>query len=114
MNNEKAAKTEPHKMEATVFVYRHKRTRRTQAHYIEVARILEDDPEWEHLATLEPRMWIEHNYDAAEQRDELLAALEKLTDVFANIGITSGLYDDEQDALKAACDVLARVKGGAA
>ena len=45
------------------------------------------------------------------QRDELLAVLEKLTDVFANIGITSGLYDDEQDALKAACDVIASVKG---
>ena len=46
-----------------------------------------------------------------KQRDELLAALEKLTDVFANIGITSGLYDDEQDALKSACAAIASVKG---
>lgn len=45
-----------------------------------------------------------------KQRDDLLAALEKLTDVFANIGITSGLYDDEQDALKEACDAIASVK----
>lgn len=44
------------------------------------------------------------------ERDGLMAALEKLTDVFANIGITSGLYDDEQDALKAACDAIASVK----
>lgn len=45
-----------------------------------------------------------------KQRDELLAELEKITDVFANIGITSGLYDDELDALKSACDVIASVK----
>lgn len=52
-----------------------------------------------------------HAAKLVKQRDELLAALEKLTDVFANIGITSGLYDDEQDALKSACAAIARVKG---
>ena len=46
-----------------------------------------------------------------KQRDELLAELEKLTGVLATIGITSGLYGNEQDALKAACDAIARVKG---
>ena len=46
-----------------------------------------------------------------KERDELLAALKKLTDVFANIGITSGLYDDEQDALKSACAAIASVEG---
>ena len=50
-------------------------------------------------------------YEIKKQRDELLAALKKLTDVFANIGITSGLYDDEQDALKSACAAIASVKG---
>ena len=49
--------------------------------------------------------------ELTKQRDELLAALKKLTDVFANIGITSGLYDDEQDALKSACAAIAGVKG---
>ena len=48
---------------------------------------------------------------ALKQRDELMAALKKLTDVFANIGITSGLYDDEQDALKSACAAIASVEG---
>ena len=49
-------------------------------------------------------------YEIKKQRDDLLSALEKLTDVFANIGITSGLYDDEQDALKSACAAIASVK----
>ena len=49
--------------------------------------------------------------DLLKQRDELTAALEKLTEVLANIGITSGLYDDEQDALKSACDAIASAKG---
>ena len=48
-----------------------------------------------------------------KERDELLAALKKLTDVFANIGITSGLYDDEQDALKSACAAIASAEGKA-
>ena len=48
-----------------------------------------------------------------KQRDELMAALKKLTDVFANIGITSGLYDDEQDALKSACAAIASAEGKA-
>lgn len=46
-----------------VFVYQHKETGQIKCEYIEKARILEDDPEWEHLATLEPRAWIEHNFD---------------------------------------------------
>ena len=48
---------------------------------------------------------------AEKQRDELLSELEKLTGVLATIGITTGLYDNEQDALKAACDAIARAKG---
>ena len=52
-------------------------------------------------------------YEITKQRDELLAALKKLTDVFANIGITSGLYDDEQDALKSACAAIASAEGKA-
>lgn len=74
-----------HKLEATVFVYSHKKTGRIQAHYIELAKMLENDVEWEHLATLEPRMWIECNYSIAKQRDELLAALEKMNRAYINL-----------------------------
>ena len=49
--------------------------------------------------------------DAEKQRDELMTELKKLTEVLANIGITSGLYDNEQDALKSACAAIAGVKG---
>ena len=67
-----------------------------------------DDPEkWINSA----RFYSHETVSAiVKQRDDLLAALKKLTDVFANIGITSGLYDDEQDALKSACAAIASVK----
>lgn len=52
-----------HKLDATVFVYRHRETQKIAARYLEDARALEDSEEWEHLATLEPRMWIEYHYD---------------------------------------------------
>ena len=45
-----------------------------------------------------------------QQRDELLAELDKLIDVVANIGMISGIYDDEQAALEHAAKALARVK----
>lgn len=54
-----------HNIEATVFVYRHQQTHETRCEYLERARLLEDLPEWEHIATLEPRMWIQHHWDAA-------------------------------------------------
>ena len=46
-----------------------------------------------------------------QQRDELLSILDELTDVFANIGMTAGIYDDEQDVLRRACDLIYRMKG---
>lgn len=45
-----------------IFVYRLKETGQIKCAYIEDARIMEDDPEWEHIDTLEPLAWIEHNY----------------------------------------------------
>ena len=48
--------------------------------------------------------------EVTKQRDELVEALEKLTNVFANIGITSGIYEDEQAALEQACAALTSVK----
>ena len=47
----------------------------------------------------------------AKERDELLSILDELTDVFGNIGMTAGIYDDEQDVLKRACDLIYRMKG---
>ena len=67
---------EPHKMEATVFVYRHLPSGTIKALYVEAAKAIDGDHYWEHLATLEPRMWIEHNYGAAEQRDTLIEAIK--------------------------------------
>ena len=48
--------------------------------------------------------------EVTKQRDELLAELDKLIDVVANIGMISGIYDDEQAALEHAAKALARVK----
>ena len=51
-----------HKLDATVFVYEHKKNGRIKCEYIEEARFLEDDNAWEHVATLEPRMWIQYHW----------------------------------------------------
>lgn len=51
---------------ATVFVYRERATGKIVAEYIDhTAPRLE--PEYEHLATLEPRKWIEAHYDEVQQ-----------------------------------------------
>lgn len=48
-----------HNLDATVFVYQHKQTSEVRCEYLENAQALEDHPDWEHMATLEPRMWIQ-------------------------------------------------------
>lgn len=65
------------KIESTVFVYRHRHTGNISAHYMDTALNFEETAEWEHVATLNPRAWIEFNYSLVEQRDELLEAAEK-------------------------------------
>ena len=40
---------------------------------------------------------------------EAKEALDEITDVFANIGMTSGIYDDEQESLEKACEVIATI-----
>lgn len=72
--SESYGKEQP-KLDATVFVYRHKTTNRIQAHYIDVANLLLDDDQWEHLASIEPRMWIEAHYDDEKKLNELLNVL---------------------------------------
>ena len=62
-----------HNLEATVFVYRHRETREIRALYMDDARAMTDRADYEHIATLEPRMWIEAHYDDAEREREACA-----------------------------------------
>jgi hypothetical protein len=59
---DKMKANQTHNLFATVFVYQLKETGQIKCEYIDEAKKLENDDAWEHLATLEPRMWIEHNY----------------------------------------------------
>lgn len=59
-----------HNLDATVFVYRLRETGQIRCEYIDKARDLEDDPAWEHMATLEPRMWIEHHWMEVERNKD--------------------------------------------
>lgn len=55
-------------LDATVFVYRKRSDGTIRAEYLDIARSeLDKNPEWEHVATLEPRMWIQHNYDKVRE-----------------------------------------------
>jgi hypothetical protein len=69
--------TAQNNLAATVFVYRSRIDGRIQTEYLETALVMEKSPDWEHLATLEPRWWIQAHYDAVAQRDELLEALKQ-------------------------------------
>ena len=65
-----------HNLDATVFVYRNHKDKKIKAEYFEKARLLEDSPDWEHIATLEPRIWIEFNYDTIEKTEQEPVAIE--------------------------------------
>lgn len=70
-----------HNLDATVFVYRNHKDKKIKAEYFEKARLLEDSPDWDHIATLEPRIWIEFNYDTIEkQEQEPVAWMEECAD----------------------------------
>lgn len=53
----------PHNLNSTVFVYRHRETGAIRALYTEDARAMTGRDDYEHVASLEPRMWIEHHFD---------------------------------------------------
>lgn len=61
-----------HNIEATVFVYQLKKIGQIKCEYLDKAKELDDDDDdvWEHLATLEPRMFIEHNYLKLSREDK--------------------------------------------
>lgn len=50
------------RLDATVFVYEDYETGEIHASYIDGAKRFDSDKGFIHLATLEPRAWIEHNY----------------------------------------------------
>lgn len=62
--------TEPHNLDATVFVYRNADTGEIKAHYADAAKAFEraeDRWAWIHVATLEPRLWIQAHYATIER-----------------------------------------------
>ena len=64
-----------HDLNCTVFVYRHRETGAIRALYTEDARAMTGRDDYEHVASLEPRMWIEHHFDdAAKERQPLTDA----------------------------------------
>lgn len=55
-----------HNIEATVFVYRNKKTKDIRCEYNLTAKDV-DMTKYDHIATLEPRMYIQYHYDDAEK-----------------------------------------------
>ena len=64
-----------HNLCATVFVYRHRETGTITALYSDDACAMNYRPDYEHVATLEPRTWIEHHFDDAINEREACAKL---------------------------------------
>ena len=62
-----------HNLDATVFVYRHRETGTITALYSNDACAMNYRPDYEHVATLEPRMWIQAHYDDARTEREACA-----------------------------------------
>lgn len=63
-----------HNLNSTVFVYRNRETGAIKALYTEGARAMTGRDDYEHVASLEPRMWIEHHFDDATKEDAIAAA----------------------------------------
>ena len=61
--------SEPNNIAATVFVFRHRETGQITAHYAEASRIASEDADLEHVASLEPRLWIQAHYAMVTAQD---------------------------------------------
>ena len=59
--------------DATVYVYRHRETGAITALYSDAALDMLYQTDHEHVATLEPRAWIEHHFDDAKTEREACA-----------------------------------------
>lgn len=64
-----------HNPGATVYVYRHRETGAIRALYMDDARAMIGRDDYEHVGTLEPRMWIEHHFDDAIKEREACAKI---------------------------------------
>lgn len=64
-----------HNLDAAVFVYRHRETGAIRALYVDDARAKIGRDDYEHVASLEPRMWIEHHFDDATNEREACAKI---------------------------------------
>lgn len=64
-----------HNPDATVYVYRHRETGAIRALYADGARAMIGRDDYEHVASLEPRMWIEHHFDDATKEREACAKI---------------------------------------
>ena len=66
MAADKLQEREALNVSAIVFVYRHYKDKTIKAEYYSEAKLLDDSADWEHIATLNPRMWIEFHYAEVE------------------------------------------------
>lgn len=56
-------------LDATVFVFKNKETSEIKATYRDLYMLYANDS-WEHVGTLEPRAWIEANWQAVQEPAE--------------------------------------------
>jgi hypothetical protein len=53
-------------LDAIVFVYKHKETGNIEAEFLKEALVFEDNADYEHVATINPRLWIKAHYENIE------------------------------------------------
>ena len=61
--------SEPHNLDATVFIYEHKTTGEIKAFYRESAVSFNNSQaasDWNHVGMLEPRMWIQAHWNKVQ------------------------------------------------
>ena len=54
-----------HNLQATIFVYRNKQTKDIRCEYNSTNDV--DENKYDHIATIEPRLWIQYHYDDNEK-----------------------------------------------
>ena len=102
-----------HNLDATIYVYRHRETGAITALYSDDACAMNYRPDYEHVATLEPRMWIEHHFDDAIKEREACATICDEMREFYNAYKDTALLNGDIDLSNAAsgepraCEYLA-------
>jgi hypothetical protein len=66
----------PNNIETSVFVFKHKQTGEIQVTYSPQDKDFENDPKWEHVGTLRPRLWIQAHWEKVDVHTELLERLK--------------------------------------